>query len=90
MHNSTLVLLGPYPAFVTWGPCDPEGPGRGWPRFIRTAINTVEMYNLKYGSVCLDVSAGNDTLGGYVMAKKCNFADETELNQKWSFESIIV
>jgi len=37
--------------------------------------------------VCLDVSAGNETLGGYVMAKKCQCSNnEIRPNQLWSLD----
>ena len=67
---------------VTWGPC---GHRRG-NQFVKNANNQIEMYR---DDVCLDISAGNDTLGGYVMAQKCNSAKTKRfINQKWSFESL--
>lgn len=64
---------------VTLGSC-----GRPGNQFVQNVHNQIEMFK---DDVCLDVSAGNDTLGGYVMTKKCNCANSKRLNQKWNFES---
>ena len=64
---------------VTLGPC-----GRRGNKFVQTVDNQIEM--LYKDDVCLDVSAGNETLGGFVMAKECDCSTSIRSNQKWSFD----
>ncbi len=74
-------MVGPYPAMVKLGPCV----GRRVIPFVKNVYDQIQM--LHKDDVCLDVSAGNETLGGYVMAKKCQCSNnEIRPNQLWSLD----